>query len=84
MAVMDELLERYGDAREIGVQVIVARGLNTKAGLLAGLGRPDGARVVDEDVVRRFGDSAESKLGEQVAVKLWRGSQALSGRGSPQ
>ncbi len=67
IAVYDDLVTRFGDAQESGVQELVATALLNKGVRLGELGRVEAMITIFDDLIIRFGDASEPQLRELVA-----------------
>ena len=67
----DEVLSRFGDAREPALREQVAKALFNKGNTLGELGRGEEAIKAYDEVLSRFGDAHEPALREQVAKALF-------------
>jgi tetratricopeptide (TPR) repeat protein len=70
IAVYDEVVSRFADARVPALRERVANALFNKGGTLGTLGRGEEAIAVYDEVVRRFADAKEPALRELVAKAL--------------
>lgn len=66
VAVYEQVVERFGGAKEIELRERVAKSLVTKGVALVELGRSEDALAVFDHVLERFGGAKESVLREQV------------------
>src|SRR5262249_42780598 len=84
IAVLDDLLRRFGTATEPALRKEVAVALVFKGTALGLLDRNDEEIAVFDDVVRRFGAASEPEVREQVAEALrWKAMALASpGRGN--
>jgi len=70
IAVYDDAVSRFADARELAFRERVAMALFNKGFRLGTLGRKEEAIAVYDDVVNRFADAREPALQKQVAMTL--------------
>ncbi len=70
LQVYDEVLRRYGEAKELALQEPVAKALVNKGFTLGDLGRHEEAIAVYDEVLRRYGEAKELALQELVANAL--------------
>lgn len=81
IATYNELLRRFGDAKEPVLQEQVAGALCNKGIILAELGNNKGSIITYDDLARRFGDTKEPALQEQVAKALYNKGVTLTNLG---
>lgn len=70
LAAYDDLLRRFADAKEPGMQWFVARALVNKGVRLSKLNRSEEALATYDDALRRFADSQDPRFREPVAKAL--------------
>ena len=70
IAVYDEILQRFGDSKNLALQEQVAKGLFYKGITLGQLEKPEAEIAAYDVLLQRFGDSQELALQEHVAKAL--------------
>ena len=80
----DEVLSRFGDAREPALREPVAKALVNKGVSLSQIGRGEEAIKAYDDVLSRFRDAPEPALREQVAKALFNKGVSLGQLGRRQ
>ena len=71
LALLDEVVARFGERPEVELAEPVARALVNKGVTLGSLGRSEEEIAVYDEVIARFGERPEVELAEQVASALF-------------